>query len=79
MRSADTSGRPKLVYELSSEQAHAIADYYFYKRETKTLRQLATVLKLSVQGASNVSLRVLGQWAENGRLMMNPDFHATLQ
>jgi hypothetical protein len=66
--------RPKLVYVLSKEQEAAIADYFFHKKNVKSLRELVPILKSSVQGASNISLRVLGQWAASGRVIINPNF-----
>lgn len=77
MTDTTTKGRPRLVYSLTAEHQIAIADYYFTKRKITNLRQLAKALCLSVQGASNVSLRVLAQWAEEGRIIINLNFPQT--
>jgi hypothetical protein len=68
------SGRPRLVCKLSAEQKRAFADYFFLKEDVKSLRDLAKVIGVSVQGASNISFRVLAQWAEEGRVIINPSF-----
>lgn len=63
-----------MVYRLSPGQERAIADYYFLKSEVRSLRDLAKKLNISVQGASNISLRVLAQWVSEGRIVINPSF-----
>lgn len=64
-------GRPFKVFSLSREQELAILDYYFVRENVKSLRDLAPILKSSVQGASNISLQVLAQWARQGKLTPN--------
>lgn len=64
-------GRPFKVFSLTDEQERAIVDYYFVRENVKSLRDLAPILNSSVQGASNISLQVLAQWARQGRLIPN--------
>lgn len=69
MSKAFDSGRPTLVYNLSEEQERAIVDYFFLQEKVKTLRELAPILRSSIQGASNIASRTLAQWAREGRVV----------
>lgn len=68
---ANEGGRPRLVYATTERQKRAIRDYFFTKIEVKSLRDLAPILECSVQGASNISLRVLADWAHTGEVSLS--------
>jgi hypothetical protein len=57
------------AYVLDDDQTNAIADYFFVREKVKTLRELAPILKSSVQRASDIAYRVLGQWAREGKII----------